>query len=377
MKVLILVQGTLDRRLGGPRLPMDLATELRELGVEVAVESAHTLRQRIKARPGISNQEAARRYLQQYGPFDLVDYDHLLFLLDPAQLPVRLGLARVSLLLLHLTERTLPRDPRPRSRLKMALQPWRYRWREARQIRDTLANLQRAHGVLVNNARDAERIARAEVDREQTAVVLPGCQMAARHALEAVAATPKADPPVVAFVGTFDFRKGCLDLVQTFWTLRRQVPGVRLRLLGTKGQFQTEAAVRAFFPAEQQETLEVVPQFAPEALPDHLADVSLGLFPSYLESFGYGALEMAHAGIPVLAYDVPGPSAFLPPSQLVPAGRVGALATLATALLTDPALREAAIKRQSTGVQALSAEQHARQTLEVYEHWLTLTPKHG
>ncbi|MDP0499561.1 MAG: glycosyltransferase family 4 protein [Verrucomicrobiota bacterium JB022] len=378
MKVLLLVQGQLDRRLGGPRLPMDLASGLRAQGVSVAVESADTLRQKTHALPGEPWEVLLGRYVEAHGSFDVLDFDHLPFPLDPAQIPIRLSVARVSLLLLHLADMRLPDDPRPLVRMKKALQPWRYRWQQEGQIRETAETLRRAGGVMVNNHRDAARLGQLGLDPRQVAVVLPGCVQAERAALEAVAARPKARPPVIAFVGTFDFRKGCLDLVKMFERLSAAIPGVRLRLLGTKGLFQTEAEVRGFFPARLRAQLEVHPQFSPEALPGLLADASLGLFPSYLESFGYGALEMMHAGLPVLAYDVPGPSEFVPHAQLFAAGDVAGMVARAVALLKTPDLLPAVLSAQAGEVQNLSAEQHAARTLEVYAHWLRHdTAPHG
>ena len=126
-------------------------------------------------------------------------------------------------------------------------------------------------------------------------------------------AGPSSRPPRVVVLSTFDFRKGALDLPPMLQRLRRRHPGLQLRLLGTRGLFRSEAEVRRYFPAQLQRSLEVIPSFEAAELPRWLADCDAGLFPSYLEGFGIAVLEQLAAGLPVFAYDVPGPCDSLPP----------------------------------------------------------------
>ena len=60
------------------------------------------------------------------------------------------------------------------------------------------------------------------------------------------------------------------------------------------------------------------------------------MFPSRVESFGYGVLEMLAAAVPVIAYDAPGPHVMLPPEYRVPVGAAGDMADRVCDLLTDP-----------------------------------------
>ena len=59
------------------------------------------------------------------------------------------------------------------------------------------------------------------------------------------------------------------------------------------------------------------------------------MFPSYLEGFGFGVLEMLAASLPVIAYDVPGPPMMLSDTMLVPAGDTDLMTSKLVALLTD------------------------------------------
>jgi len=72
------------------------------------------------------------------------------------------------------------------------------------------------------------------------------------------------------------------------------------------------------------------------------AAASVALVPSRsAETFGLAAAEAMAAGLPVVASDIPGYAAVLPPTcgRLVPPGDAGALAGALRELLDDEALR--------------------------------------
>lgn len=121
----------------------------------------------------------------------------------------------------------------------------------------------------------------------------------------------------VVYVGTFDFRKGAMDFPIIFNILKKRFPTIKLKLLGT---MYPPDHVLNYFPKKHHSSIEVIPKFMSEDLPGLLKDGHIGVFPSYLESFGFGALEMMCAGLPVVAYDSPGPSDFVLPELLVPTG---------------------------------------------------------
>jgi len=67
-----------------------------------------------------------------------------------------------------------------------------------------------------------------------------------------------------------------------------------------------------------------------------LARCTVALFPTYIEGFGLAILEQLAAGLPVIAYDVPGPHHILhsmSASLLVPAGDIAALSVRAADIL--------------------------------------------
>jgi glycosyltransferase involved in cell wall biosynthesis len=146
-------------------------------------------------------------------------------------------------------------------------------------------------------------------------------------------------PFVIGFVGTFDFRKGAMDFPFILERLKRHYPDLELKLMGTKGLFTSEKEVLNFFPKKFHTDIQVIPFFKSKSLPQLLKDCHLGVFPSYLESFGFGALEMMCAGLPVVAYDAPGPADFILPELLVPTGdKAGMVEKILSLLKEDGAL---------------------------------------
>ena len=128
--------------------------------------------------------------------------------------------------------------------------------------------------------------------------------------------------------------------------------------------------VRWYFPRRLWPRLEIYPRYDPNELPSLLAGISVGVFPSRVESFGYGVLEMLAAAVPVIAYDAPGPHVMLPPEYRVPVGAVGDLADRVCDLLTDlDRLREARLWARARAAN-FNWEEIASRTAETYSRRL-------
>jgi glycosyltransferase involved in cell wall biosynthesis len=222
--------------------------------------------------------------------------------------------------------------------------------------------------VLVSNEDDyRELTSRHGLDSDRVAVVTPGFDKAVAEALGRVALGPMEEPPIIAFIGTFDERKGGGDFPALVDSLAHLVPGVRFRLLGTRGMLQTKEAVLQRFPRQQRKRIEVVPSYDPEALPSLLAGCAAGVFPSYAEGFGYGVLEMLAAGLPVVAYDRPGPPVMLSKEFLVPVGRPDLLASTLASLLADGRRLAQGQAAARARVQQFNWERAANLTLGAYQ----------
>jgi glycosyltransferase involved in cell wall biosynthesis len=149
-------------------------------------------------------------------------------------------------------------------------------------------------------------------------------------------ASQRLQARTVAFVGTWNSRKGARDWPQIFTALRQLVPDARLLLLGVG---LPQEHVLNDFPPQVRDAVQVVSSYEGEELPKLLADATVGAFPGYLEGFGFGTLELLAAGLPTVAYDAPGSRDILgrlKSPMLAPVGDSQAFARRLAELLSLP-----------------------------------------
>ncbi len=367
---------SLDARLGAARVAVDFASGLDELGIDYD----------LYPRPDqtIPRVEYAA-HLQAFLPtvarqYDVIDYPfHAKPWIDnAADAAGTLKVARIMLLPHH---EDFEADPQPPQTLYRRLR------NTARVIcgrkkpplyspeirRDMDDNIRRAHLTNVGNTADRECLIRLGFDADKIKVFPYGLTSAGAAAFDQLNASNSKPTrsPIVAFIGTFDYRKGCLDFPQIVNQITAAVPDVRFRLLGTKGMMQTSAQVRSFFPHKLRARIEIQPTFNPAELPQLLADCSIGIFPSYREGFGIAVVEMLAAGLPVFAYDVAGPCDILPPQWLVERGSAKELSRRAIDALQAPAPL-----RQDLSTQAIATSRQfhwrkiAANTIDCYQQCL-------
>ncbi len=305
------------------------------------------------------------------GAFDVVEYDHGSLPLPRADLPARPLLVARSVLLAQLVEAArIPRRPGLRRLAGAVVRGPAERRRLA--AHSAAAARTCAEADLVNLCNDDERLAltAAGVPPEKLVVLPFGLTAARRAVLEAVGAAPPPAPRV-AFVGTFDPRKGMRDFPRLVGALAGAVPGVRFTLAGTAGMLRTAGEVLAEFPPRLRPLLTVVPKFAPAELPGLLADCSAGAFPSAVEGFPFGVLEMLACALPVVAYRAPGAPMMLGPEWLVPRGDALGVAAKLAALLRDPAALAAARLAARARSRDFDWDEVAARTAAEYERRLS------
>lgn len=147
----------------------------------------------------------------------------------------------------------------------------------------------------------------------------------------------RAGSRVITFIGMWQARKGRLEFPAIVRKVREACPEAVFRLVGT---CVGEEKVLPAFDARDRSWIWVQPSYDPQELPALLADAKAGVFPSYIEGFPLGVLELMAAGLPVVAWDVPGTRDFAgkPDSYLlVTAGDVEATSSALTRLLRLPA----------------------------------------
>jgi glycosyltransferase involved in cell wall biosynthesis len=251
--------------------------------------------------------------------------------LAPDAVPV-LKVARVVLLFPH-HEDHIPLPKPPMTLLRRAKRLLRRREAQP-QCTDFDANMREADLINVANSMDKECLVRLGWDARKIIVLPYGLTSTGADRLATCFdRRSRTAPPRIAFVGTFDYRKGCLDFPCIVERVAAAIPEVRFRLLGTKGLFQTRERVLAWFPRRLRGLLEIHPTFDSADLPGLLVDCQIGMFPSYLEGFPIAVVEMLGAGLPVIAYDAPGPSDILPREWLVNRGEREELANRLIRLL--------------------------------------------
>lgn len=215
---------------------------------------------------------------------------------------------------------------------------------------------------------------RGEAGVTSTIIVQPyGLTDECRRALEKSARDPedRLAEKRVCFIGTWSARKGAHDWARIIERVRVRVPGAQFRFLGTLTDDRT---VRADLGASGNEGVELISNYQPEELPGLLADCTVGAFPSYVEGFGLAVLEQLAAGLPTVAYDIPGPSDLLKgrlPELLVPKSCIDRFAALLCDILLQPAPVYAQLAQKSTATAAqFSWSEIARNTLRSYERAL-------
>jgi glycosyltransferase involved in cell wall biosynthesis len=138
---------------------------------------------------------------------------------------------------------------------------------------------------------------------------------------------------LVAFVGTWNTRKGSADWPSICSRVLAHRPSARFLFLGTD---MPDEVIRRALSDRANSAVEIVRRFERDDLPQLLGGATVGAFPGYLEAFGISVLEKLASGLPVVAYDSPGPRETLTGldfSGLVPAGDVEEFANRLVAFL--------------------------------------------
>lgn len=367
--------------LGVSRVMQGVAVSLRRLGHEVTLIGPEELGLPSDASWGDLRvlAEAARAFVRaRGGDHDVVDFNEDLLPFPRSDFPrSTLLVARTALLAQWLDELRPPR----RHTLRTIAADVRYfrkvRARQRTLVGEAFAGLRSADRINVPNEHDRDLLVRRGLPAQKI-FVLPYALAEERAAQLGMASRPRPPAsPAIAFVGTFDWRKGAVHFAPVFERVVREVPLARLRLLGCKGMIVREAAVRAFFPRSLRSRIDIAMTFDPATLPARLAECSVGLYPSYYEGFPLGVLEMLSAHLPVVAFDAPGAPMMLPPEWLARVGDEAGLASRLVALLRDPE----GLERSRARAREISGRFHwdaiARDTAAAYSRALSVLRGEG
>jgi len=404
MNILFCVPEKITPKLGKPKVYMEISAALQGLGCSCNLVGIDEIAPEIDKY--IQHSEADKYYrkrLRQYikkngSSYDVIEYEYTYLPYRRSEFPSNtLMVARSVLLLHHQMNISLPvfkglpflirnsleyfKDIKSKNN-QITLHDYRdiCKIHVGTALRHTLVSnkidqkieygsttMEEADLVMVSNEFDKEILTAHGISSKKIYTLPFGLSTERYHELS-TASVGAYDPPVIAFVGTWDFRKGgATDIPKIAEKIIKNHPLVKFRFLGTKGLFSTKNEVLAHFRPSIQANIEVIPEFEPAELPGYLKDATLGIFPSYYEGFGFGILEMLASGLPVFAYHVPGPPEMLSEEYLVPSGQWKLLAQKVISLLKDPAemisRRQWALSRAAE----FNWDKIAQKTLTLYE----------
>jgi glycosyltransferase involved in cell wall biosynthesis len=332
MRILFCSQIGLSKQLGATKVLIELAEEMTALGWQCDFVSPADIA------PNQSNDQTPYHvYLREHlrkvaGEFDVVEYDHNHLPYARSEFPGEaLFVARSVLLAHHFDSIAIPGEKGIRAKIYHLLKGRKIIKRSQQSRLLAHRTVQEADLVNVLNYDDEMELMRRGISKEKIVVIPNGLSHVHRALFDKVSSDPPQDS-LIAFIGTFDPRKGETDFPAIVKEICSAIPNARFRLLGT---FKDTSTVCAAFPKRLRQQIEVVPRYRSEDLPELLAPCSIGIFPSYIEGFGLGVLEMLAASLPVVAYNAPGPPMMLPPEYLVPRGDTKAMSRTVIHLLKN------------------------------------------
>ena len=315
--------------------------------------------------------ESLRKYLHKYASeYDVVDYDHVYLPYSRDEFSnSTLFVARSVLLVHHFQNIPIPIPNNLRGKIASIIKRSSRISQVQKWIGAATETIQSADLVNVSNDEDRAELLRRGIPSQNICVIPFGISRSRRPLFDNISSEPPVQP-TVAFVGTFDTRKGSNDLPKIVQSISKAIPNVKFRLMG--GRYKTEKEILGHFDPKLRHKIEVISNFKPEELPDLLASCSVGIFPSYLEGFGIGVLEMLAASIPVIAYNAPGPPMMLESEYLVSIGDTKGISDKAIDLLHDREKLSAARLWARDRSQQFSWQQVAKVTNDTYLHHLEI-----
>ncbi len=384
LRILMVLNLPWDRRLGAVRVFSELAGQWRSAGHTVDIFCltdafpSETSQPALTALRQLRFAVRAGRFLRQAGSrYDVVDALAGTLPFPRASLGFRgllvarsVGLPRAYEEFARLAHTRWPNQPRGRF-----LGRFFYRLISSRMRRAAERSLQEADLINLPNS-DENALLQADPTIKARLLVQPYGLTAEFGRALAGASNPaleRQQRQILSFIGMWSVRKGARDWAEIVQRVRREIPSVQFHFLGT---LTSDDQVRADLKVERDDpAIRLVRDFEPEQLPALLAPSVLGIFPSYVEGFGFAVLEQLAAGLPCVAYDVSGPRQILAPLRrelLCPAGDVAALARRIVELLRmhGPDYAQLAERCQARAAD-YSWSQIAAETLEAYRAALT------
>lgn len=336
MKFLLCTPQPISHYLGISRVLIDLKNELESSGHEVDFVGPLEIGMKNTnfASLEFRNQYTAKLkdyLIENANQYDVVDYDHEFLPFNRNIFSKKpLFVARTVLLVQHI----LSIKPKKPWSFRSLVGQWLRRKHFSIRLNESWITLCQADLINVPNTHDKKLLVSLGINSEKICVIPFGLSKErVEHFSNTDSSSPKDNK--ICFLGSFDYRKGAAHFGSIFREVRKINPQTKLLLLGCGGLFSNREKVLNFFDKIDHDHIETVFKFDRERVGDYLKDCSLGIYPSYMEGFPFGILEMLMAYLPVIAFDAPGASMMLPADHLVPVGDEISMASLINGLIDN------------------------------------------
>ncbi|MDN3688874.1 glycosyltransferase family 4 protein [Cyclobacterium jeungdonense] len=346
LKILFIAQFYLKKELGGPKVVIELAEAINEIGHKADVVGIQEVEDYLKNN-NLNLKETYALNIKTYLESKIYDYDvvdvdanNLYEYKKETKEKKPLIVARSVLFIPHLNDIKWPYKINTLGLIKAYIKKFLYGDLQKKSIDNFYKSLNVADLINVSNYKDGELLISKNYSKERIIILPYGISDTKRFFLNQSSLVPKHRNKIL-FLGTFDYRKGCLDIPQIFSEIKKKIPNADLTLMGTKGLYQEDEVLK-FFPKSVKKFITIIPEFEESELPELLKDFRIAIFPSYLEGCPFSILELIAAGIPVIAYNSPGSSTILPNEFLVTPGDWKQIANKVSFYLKDSKSCEAA-----------------------------------
>jgi glycosyltransferase involved in cell wall biosynthesis len=321
LNVLMILHMPWTANLGGPRVQLELAEEFRRLGHTVDkfdINDAFPHRNHLSSffHQALFHQRASRFVRENGAKYDVIDAHQGNLPFSKSHLRFRNLLCTRSAGLVHFHARSVREaahiDAAYRKR-KGSLGGNSLRW-IARSMHSPIRQAEKSFAasdlIILHNEDERDYVAHTLGYHEKSVHLPAGLTERRFVEFSACAAAPlrRISDQQIVFIGRWSTLKGSRDWPKIISRVRAQVPGARFLFLGT-GCSSTDVLADLGRPA--CDWITVVPHFTSEELPELVSRATVGAFPSYTEGFGIAVLEKLAAGLPTVAYDIPGPREML------------------------------------------------------------------
>jgi glycosyltransferase involved in cell wall biosynthesis len=344
LSILMMLHMPWDENLGGPRPQMELAAEFRKLGHRVekydVFDAFPSAKRESRIAPLIrsSFSSKAKAFLREnVGRFDIIDalQGNLPFSKRELGFQGLLVARSVGLYAFHEQCLQFVKTKWPPKHKGNPIANVFRSWRTRRESPYPLRSLKNCDLINVPNS-DEFIYLRDVLGFGGKCKVLPfGLRLEQRNEFASAIRPMKErlNNKTVVFIGSWSPSKGAKDWAEIMLRIKGKIPDARFLFLGTG---LSADKVLDDLKLSCCDWVKVIPHYKNKELSKLLGAATVGVFPSYIEGFGFAVLEKLACGLPTVAYDVPGPREMLrrlDTQLLIPAGDIKRLSNKVTELL--------------------------------------------